>query len=133
LLAHTRLTFGYINFGVANTLIEVRGAEGNLVKPKSGLEADRVWGRRKSTSEFVHFIEGTHAWFFPGDFFGSVVLLQHRGFELGPGTYRLRATYRQERYDDLLSDKQFEDAKKKLRYPWWGNVESNWVEIEIQP
>ena len=64
---------------------------------------------------------------------GTDVPLQRLGYELEPGRYRLKVWYWQETYDDLVSPKGFEAAKRELWFPWWARVESNWVEIEVQP
>lgn len=116
-----------------NAELEVTDVEGNRVRRSSGCPvADRVFGRRMSTSKFVEFIRETHRPFLQGDFMGTDVPLQRLGYELEPGRYRLKVSYWQETYDDLVSPKGFEAAKRDLWFPWWARVESNSVEIEVQ-
>lgn len=117
-----------------NTELQISDAQGNHVRgPRGCPVADRVFGRRMPTDKFVEFIRRSHRVFLQGDFMGTEVPLQTLGYQLTPGRYRLKVLHWQETYDDLVSPKGFEAAKEELHYPWWARVESNSVEIEIQP
>ncbi|MDA2912974.1 hypothetical protein MYX77_03260 [Acidobacteriia bacterium AH_259_A11_L15] len=112
--------------------IEVQDPQGQLLKPTGMPIAEYGWQEEKTP--VYQFILRTRIYFSPGDFRGFTRSLKELGFELEkPGRYRLRATYWEPSYKNLVTEEEFEEAKKILRYPWWAKLESDWVWIEILP
>ncbi len=112
--------------------IEVHDSQGQLLKPSNLIIRDYL--SLETKTPFYEFILRTRKYFNPGDFRGFTRSLKELGFELEkPGRYRLRATYWEPSYKNLVTEEEFEEAKKILTHPWWAKVESDWVWIEILP
>lgn len=109
--------------------LEVKDQLGDSLEPRSVRIAD--YGRSPKLP-LEDFILRSRMQFQPGDFRGFTRPLKRLGFELNkPGRYRLRAFYWERSYRNLVTEEEFEAARKKLMLPWWAKLESAWVEIEI--
>ncbi|MFQ5684736.1 MAG: hypothetical protein ACE5HC_15895 [Candidatus Binatia bacterium] len=119
-----------MNRGILSILeVEVRNARGEALKRERGLGSSVGWRGDMCLYEFIH---STRSLFRPSDSRSFTMSLDRLGFELDqPGNYRLRATYHEPSYRDSVTDEEFEQLKKRLEVPWWAEVESDWVWIEI--
>jgi hypothetical protein len=110
--------------------LEIEDAKGERLSPKGMPISGLIW--TVDQTPFDRFLLKTREKYYPGDFRGIRRSLKDLGFELSqPGRYRLRAKYSEPSYQTFVSEKEFDEARKTLKYPWWAKLESEWVSIEI--